>query len=889
MTGGTGALGRVLARHLVAARGVRRLLLVSRRGPAADGAAELAAELSAAGAAVDVEACDVSDPAAVARLLAGVPDEHPVTAVVHCAGVLDDGTIGSLTAERLDTVLRAKADSAWILHEATRDLGLAAFVVCSSLSGTMGGPGQGNYAAANAFVDAIAQLRRAVGLPGTSLGWGPWDLPGGMTGGLSEAERRRLARLGMPALSVADGLALFDAALAGDDAVPLPARLDLRAIAATGEVPPLLRGLVRTAARPAAAAGPAAADFARRLSLLGDRQREAMLLDLVRAQVAAVLGHADPGEIDPDRPFQDLGFDSLTAVELRNRLDAAVGLRTRATLVFDYPTVRRLADHLRSELTGAAGDRRAPAALAAAGADEPIAIIGMSCRYPGGVTSPEDLWRLVSEGTDAISGLPVNRGWDLGTLYDPDPDHLGTSITRFGGFLHDAEEFDPAFFGMSPREALATDAQQRLLLEASWEAIERAGIDPASLRGSRTGVFAGVMYSDYASLLSGGQFEGHQGTGTSPSVASGRVAYALGLRGPAVTVDTACSSSLVAVHWAMQALRAGDCSLALAGGVTVMSTPAALIEFSRQRGLATDGRCKSYSDDADGVGWSEGVGLLVLERLSDARRNGHRVLAVVRGSAVNSDGASNGLTAPNGPAQESVIRQALAAAGLSAAEVDVVEGHGTGTTLGDPIEAHALLAVYGQDRAPGQAAAARLGQVQHRPHAGRGGRGRGHQDGHGHEPRHRPADPARRPAVVARGLVRRAGAAGHRRGSVARRGRPRRAAVSSFGFSGTNAHLILEQAPDQVREQAPDRGRPDERGPVAAPRALADLGPKPRGTAGPGREAVRLRRDAAMSWTSPCRWRRRGPISSSARPSWATGRACRRRWPRWRPASRPPA
>jgi acyl transferase domain-containing protein/acyl carrier protein len=809
MTGGTGALGQVLARHLVADGGVRRLLLVSRRGPAADGAAELAAELCAGGAAVEIAACDMSDPAPVTGLLAGMPDEHPVTAVVHCAGVLEDSTIGSLTAERLDTVLRAKADSTWILHEATRDLGLAAFVVCSSLSGTMGSPGQGNYAAANAFVDAVAQLRRAAGLPGTSLGWGPWDLPGGMIGGLSEAERRRLARLGMPALSVADGLAAFDAALASDDAVQLPTRLDLRAITAAGEVPPLLRGLVRTAARPAAAAGPAAAASARRLSLLGDRQREAMLRDLVRAQVAAVLGHADPGEIDPDRPFKELGFDSLSAVELRNRLDAAVGLRTRATVVFDYPTVRQLADHLLGELTGslAVGE---PVLRAAARADEPIAIIGMSCRYPGGVTNPEDLWRLVTEGTDAISGLPVNRGWDLGALYDPDPDHQGTSVTRFGGFLHDADEFDPAFFGMSPREALATDAQQRLLLEASWEAIERAGIDPAALRGSQTGVFAGVMYSDYASVLAGGQFEGHQGTGTAPSVASGRVAYALGLRGPAVTVDTACSSSLVAAHWAMQALRAGDCSLALAGGVTVMSTPGTLIEFSRQRGLATDGRCKSYSDDADGVGWSEGVGLLLLERLSDARRNGHRVLAVVRGSAVNSDGASNGLTAPNGPSQESVIRQALAAARLSSADVDVVEGHGTGTTLGDPIEAHALLGVYGKDR--DAARPLLLGSVKSNI---------GHTQAaagvagvikmvmamsHGTVPKTLHVGQPSSHVDWATGLVR----------LVTEQvpwpdaARPRRAGVSSFGFSGTNAHLILEQAPDQ-KTQRPDEPRPAER------------------------------------------------------------------------------
>ncbi|GGS31002.1 hypothetical protein GCM10010171_26000 [Actinokineospora fastidiosa] len=752
ITGGSGALAGHAARWLVE-QGAERVVLVSRSGRGPDDPR------------MALVRADVTDRDQLAAVIA----EHRPTAVVHAAGALDDCLVGDLDADRVDAVLAPKAHAADLLDELTRDLDLTAFVLFSSASGVLGNAGQAAYGAANAHLDALAERRRADGLPATSIAWGGWA-----GGGLVDDR-------------AAAGLRLAGAGLMDPERAVRALATDTDLVVADLDWTRLPRTRMAETIPEAARAGSALAD-------LPEAERATAVARLVRTSAAAVL-RLSPEDVSAARPFKDIGFDSLTGVDLRNRLAAATGLALPATLVFDHPTPDRLAAHLVDRLSREeTAEPVESAPVERASDDDPIAIVAMACRYPGGADTPEALWRLVADGVDATGDLPADRGWDLAALRT-------ASRAQRGGFLYDAGDFDAAFFGISPREATAMDPQQRLVLEIGWEVVERAGIYPASLRGSRTGLFIGCVSVDYGTgrAAPAESETGQLMTGSFSSVISGRVAYTLGLHGPALTIDTACSSSLSAIHLAAASLRSGECELAIAGGVTVMASSRSFVGMSQTGALSPDGRSKAFAADADGMGMAEGAGVVLLERLSSARRNGHPVLAVVRGSAMNSDGASNGLTAPNGAAQQRVIRDALAAAGLGVSDVDVVEAHGTGTALGDPIEAAALVATYGRRSGAPLLLGSLKSNIGHSAAAaGVGGvikmvtaLGAGvvpatlHAD--------RPTPEVEWDGVEVAAKARPWPAVD----------RPRRAGVSSFGISGTNVHVVLE-AVDGGPEPIPD-------------------------------------------------------------------------------------
>ncbi|MGA9492826.1 MAG: SDR family NAD(P)-dependent oxidoreductase [Mycobacterium sp.] len=804
VTGGLGSIGLEIAGYL-AAHGAKHLVLTSRRSPSEAVQQRIDALSAQHGTEFRVVQADVADAHGVARLLATVQAElPPLAGIVHAAGEIGTTPLGALEDAEVDRVFAGKVWGAWHLSEAAADLKLDFFLSTSSIASVWGSFGQTAYGAANAFLDGLSWRLRDHGVSGVSVNFGPWA-----AGMADEEARAQLQKRGVRTLSPADALAgLADLMAVSSEqgaAQGVVARIDwarfLPLYQQAGKrslMSELEREVPNVAPVPITASGKT--ELVERLTNAPVQQRRKLMVDWLRDGVAEVT-RVDPSEIREDAGFFDLGMDSLMAVELRRRIEQGVGKEIPATLAMDHPRLSDVVDYLLSDVLelseqSSAKSRPQLASLATARTDDPIAIVSVACRFPG-APDPEAFWELLSGGLNAIREIPEDR-FDVDEFYDPDPDAPGKMYTRFGGFLDAIDGFDPEFFGISPREAVWIEPQQRLMLEMAWEGLERAGYSPASLRGSRTGVFVGVAANEYAHLLSGESIDKimpHFITGNALNAISGRVSFALGLEGPAVALDTACSSSLVAVHQACQALHSGDCDMALAGGVNVLLSPITIIAASRARMLSPVGQCKTFDASADGYVRSEGAGVLVLKRLSDAQRDGDRVCAVIPGSAVNQDGASSGLTVPNGGAQQRLIDTALARAGLVGGDVDYLEAHGTGTPLGDPIEAQAAGAVYGAARdadrpllmgsvktnighlesASGAAGLIKVVlSLQHEVLP---------QSLHFDNPSpHIPWDSL--PVKVVDKAT-----------PWERTDRPRRAGVSSFGFTGTNAHVLIEEAP----------------------------------------------------------------------------------------------
>ncbi|MBX7432664.1 SDR family NAD(P)-dependent oxidoreductase [Mycobacterium sp. Y57] len=800
VTGGLGALGLEIASHL-ATHGAGHLILIGRREPTEAARQRIDTLQERHGCQIRVLSADVSDADDVSRVLATVGAELPVLAgIVHTAGEIGTAPLRSLEDAETDRVFAGKVWGAWYLSEATCDMELDFFVSTSSIASVWGSFGQTAYGAANAFLDGLAWRQREHGVAGTSVNFGPWS-----AGMADQNAREQLNLRGIKTLSPADALAGMAELVASSATTGVVARVDWARFLPIYQLQrqhaffSLLQKEIPAPAPTPAPQTPQTTEFVERLALAPAEQRKKLVLEHLRQAVAEVT-HIDAVEIRDEAGFFDLGMDSLMAIELRRRLEQGFGRQLPATLAMDHPRLSDAAEYLVGEVLGIQDPKpMPPGPRAAVGDEEPVAIIGMGCRLPG-ATDPEAFWELLAGGADMIREIPDDR-FDINEYYDPDPDTPGKIYSRYGGFLDRIDEFDPEFFGISPREAGWIDPQQRLVLETVWEGLERAGYAPAGLRGSRSGVFIGVGANEYSHLLATGSAESIEAqfiTGNALNVIAGRVAFTLGLEGPAVAVDTACSSSLVAIHQACQALHSGDCDLALAGGVNVLLSPATTIATSRARMLAPDGRCKTFDAAADGYVRSEGCGVLVLKRLSDAIRDGDPVKAVIRGSAVNQDGASGGLTVPNGGAQQRVIAAALARAGVGGRDVDYLEAHGTGTSLGDPIEVQAAGAVFGVDRPPDSPLL--IGSVKTNV---------GHLEAasgvagvvkvvlsldHETLPRHLHFHNPSPHIPWDRLAVRVVDEATPWRSN----GRPRRAGVSSFGFSGTNAHILIEEAPASI-------------------------------------------------------------------------------------------
>lgn len=822
ITGGLGGLGLHTASWMVE-RGARHLVLLGRRGLPertswpeiprdSDVGKTIAAieSLEARGATVEVVSANVADAARMRALVDGIQSgPFPLRGVIHAAGVSAPKPLRALGPTDLDAVLSPKIAGGWVLHLLTREIDLDFSVYYSSGAAIWGSPQMAPYAAGNHFLDALAHHRSARGLRTLSVNWGPWA-----SDGMATAEAQAwFAKRGVGAIGLEEGFAALGALLGGDTVQRTVARVEWQTLRALHEVRGQRR-LLHVLAPPeekssgaakASARTPADSAFSVEFFRAPADARQELMVTCVREEVAKVLGFDAPTSIPLDRGFFDAGLDSLMAVELKDKLSARLGVPLPASVVFDHATTRALAAHLTRELSGARDEaavaRGASAPLHGA---EPIAIIGVGCRFPGAST-PEALWQLLDAGGNAVREVPPSR-WDIGAYYDPEPGTPGKTYTRWGGFVDDVDRFDPHFFGIVPREAVSMDPQHRLLLEVSWEALEHAGQVPARLANSSTGVFVGIGSNEYAELQGEAATQSsdvYAATGNDASFAAGRLSYVLRLQGPALSVNTACSSSLVAVHLACQSLRAGECALALAGGVSLLLSPKSTVYLSQLRALSSDGRCKTFDAAADGYVRGEGCGMIVLKRLSDAQRDGDAILAVIRGTAVNHDGPSSGLTVPNGTAQELVIRAALASASVDANEVDLIEAHGTGTALGDPVEMQALARVYAKARPSERpltvsSVKTNIGHLE----AAAGVAGLIKVVLSLKNERIPPHLHFRtlNPHLQIDGLPIEIPTNGK---SWLAGERPRMAAVSAFGLSGTNAHVVIAEAPASAPEPAP--------------------------------------------------------------------------------------
>ena len=804
IAGGLGSLGLEVSQWLAKHTKVEHLLLLSRRGPTADALSVIEA-IEKDGVSATVKNIDIADRASLAMALAEIPDQYPLRGIFHLAGVLDDALILNQTEDRFTKALLPKVKGGWYLHELTKDADLSFFVTFSSVSSVFGAMGQVSYASGNSFLDGLFKYRNTRGVTTHNINWGPWS--SGMAATLTKEEQQKIVGYGMDFISVERGLSELSTLLqkGNSETLVLPidkARFQQSLGLTFGSIPNFYSDFFgKDTMNDSRVSVPE--DVMVQLQALTQEDRLAWVREEIRSEVARVLSLHKSSELPVDRPLVDLGMDSLLAIQIRNRISEKLKVSMPATLLFDYPTIEACANHVFTDILNLNvkdADSMQDPDIKVHTAKEPIAIIGMSGRFPG-APDIESFWSNLVNGTDAITEVPQDR-WDIDQWYDPDKDMAGKMYTRYGGFIDGIERFDANFFDISPREAVSIDPQQRLLLETTWEALENAGVTQKSIHNSNTGVYFGISSSEYQfkALKIAERIDAYSGLGTAHSAIAGRISYWLGLKGPCLAIDTACSSSLVSVHTAVQALRNGECDQALAGGANVILSPEGSVYLSRLNALSPTGRCHVFDAKADGYVRSEGCGVLVLKRLSDAEKAGDKILAVIRGSAVNQDGRSQGLTAPNGPSQQEVIQKALDQSGLLLKDIDYVEMHGTGTPLGDPIEVQALAAVLGQGRSKKNAL--KIGSVKSNI---------GHCEA----------------AAGVAGLIKTILALQHgvipkniqynqpnphipwhelpvnvvNENSAWIRENSRKAGVSSFGFSGTNAHLILEEAPEQSQSK----------------------------------------------------------------------------------------